>query len=175
MAIEDTVTVKTQHLSLCCLLMLIILSACGDSIEQDKLLNSVKKAEPGPALSKARWYRDEQLLRGETLYLTHCAKCHQADSSGTINWNIPDEQGRYPPPPLNGTAHTWHHSLDVLRRTVKRGGIPLGGWMPGFADQLDDQQIDDILAWIQSQWSDEVYKIWQTRNMHSMNDAMKTK
>ena len=37
------------------------------------------------------------------------------------------------------------------------------GTMHGFADKLDDQQIDAILAWIQSHWSEEVYTLWRDR------------
>ena len=71
---------------------------------------------------------------------------------------------KYPPPPLNGTAHTWHHPLNVLRRTVRKGGVSLGGSMPGFVDKLSNREIDTILAWIQSHWSDRIYRIWDKRN-----------
>ena len=36
--------------------------------------------------------------------------------------------------------------------------------MPGFGDKLNETQIDDILAWVQTHWSDEVYRIWYERN-----------
>ncbi|EGW54146.1 hypothetical protein TevJSym_ap00130 [endosymbiont of Tevnia jerichonana (vent Tica)] len=36
--------------------------------------------------------------------------------------------------------------------------------MPGFADKLNNQQIDDILAWVQTHWSDEIYRVWYERN-----------
>lgn len=36
--------------------------------------------------------------------------------------------------------------------------------MPPWADKLTDKEIDSILGWIQSRWSDEVYREWQTRN-----------
>ncbi|MCG7977353.1 MAG: hypothetical protein AB2669_12195 [Candidatus Thiodiazotropha endolucinida] len=32
--------------------------------------------------------------------------------------------------------------------------------MPGFADKLTAEQIDDILVWMQTHWSDEIYRIW---------------
>ncbi|MCU7905433.1 MAG: cytochrome c [Candidatus Thiodiazotropha sp. (ex Epidulcina cf. delphinae)] len=115
-----------------------------------------------------RWYGAGQIVRGNKFYLENCAECHRPDASGAANWKEPDEQGNYPPPPLNGTAHTWHHPLSVLRRTVRIGGVPLGGSMPGFADKLNEQQIDDIFAWVQSHWSDEIYTIWHKRNLQSL-------
>lgn len=114
-----------------------------------------------------RWYGAEQIERGNKFYQENCAECHKPDASGTANWREPDEKGSYPPPPLNGTAHTWHHPLPVLRRTVRIGGVPLGGTMPGFADKLNEQQIDDIFAWVQSHWSDEIYTIWHERNLQA--------
>ncbi|MCM8854683.1 MAG: cytochrome c [Candidatus Thiodiazotropha sp.] len=114
-----------------------------------------------------RWYGMDQVKRGGELYQETCASCHKPDASGTPNWQELDPQGNYPPPPLNGTAHTWHHPLSVLRRTVNIGGIPLGGTMPGFADKLNKQQIDDILAWVQSHWTDEIYTIWHERNLQA--------
>lgn len=116
-----------------------------------------------------RWYTAEQVQRGEPLYQTHCAGCHQPDASGTPNWKQPGPDGTYPPPPLNGSAHTWHHPLAQLRRTVQRGGVPLGGVMPGFQDKLEPHQIDDILAWIQSHWDDRIYGIWSQRDAQSRN------
>lgn len=116
-----------------------------------------------PVLSD-RWYNSAQVQRGRSLYQANCASCHKSDMSGTPDWRKADAQGKYPPPPLNGTAHTWHHSLATLRRTIMTGGVPLGGTMPGFADQLNQEQIDDILSWIQSHWSDEIYRRWEERN-----------
>ncbi len=66
--------------------------------------------------------------------------CHAADGSATVEWRTPDAAGNYPPPPLNGTAHTWHHPLEVLDSTIANGGIALGGVMPGFAAALDEEE-----------------------------------
>lgn len=113
---------------------------------------------------EGRWYSEEQVARGAPLYQTNCAGCHGPDAAATPDWRVMNEQGYYPPPPLNGTAHAWHHPMQVLRKTVQEGGIPLGGQMPSFGDQLNDEEIDDILAWIQSHWSDEIYQRWRGRN-----------
>ena len=114
-----------------------------------------------PAAASDRWYTPAQVSRGEPLYQAHCARCHKADASGTEDWRTPDAAGNYPPPPLDGSAHTWHHPLPVLRRTVKLGNARLGGTMPAFGHALDDDQIDAVIAWVQSNWSDEVYARWE--------------
>lgn len=117
--------------------------------------------------SNARWYNEAQVKRGNEIYQANCASCHKPDASGTTNWRQRDANGKYPPPPLNGTAHTWHHPLKILRRVVNKGGIPLGGMMPSFEGQLNAQEIDDVLAWVQSHWSDEIYALWSERDAES--------
>ncbi|MES9921821.1 MAG: hypothetical protein ABW161_16470 [Candidatus Thiodiazotropha sp.] len=39
--------------------------------------------------------------------------------------------------------------------------------MPGFGEKLKPQQIDEILAWVQSNWTDEIYAIWYERDQQA--------
>jgi len=110
-----------------------------------------------------RNFDPNQVTRGQTLFLENCAVCHGQNAEGTPDWRKPLENGRYPPPPLNGTAHAWHHSTDELKRFILNGGPPGEGRMPGWEGILKDQEIDDILVWIKSLWPEEVYQGWYTR------------
>ncbi len=112
------------------------------------------------AAGSQRWYSDAQVDRGAELFLENCASCHGRNAEATPNWKQTDANGNYPPPPLNGTAHAWHHDLELLRKTVREGGAKLGGQMPGFADRLSAAEIDSVIAYFQSQWPDEIYKRW---------------
>lgn len=112
-----------------------------------------------------RWYTSEQVQAGAALYAHNCASCHMANAEGASDWKARDPAGRFPPPPLNGTAHTWHHPLDLLRQVVRNGGAPVGGSMPAFGDKLSAQEIDAILAWVQSHWPDRIYAIWHERDL----------
>lgn len=140
--------------------LLFILTACSKP-GADGMSEQSEKTVVG------RWYKPGQVQEGHGLYQQHCSVCHKADASGTRDWKTKDANGNYPPPPLNGTAHTWHHPLFILRKTIREGGVPLGGVMPGFANQLNDSEIDAIIAWVQSNWSDEVYKNWQEIDLNS--------
>lgn len=110
-----------------------------------------------------RWYTAEQVKQGNALYDANCISCHHPRGSGTPDWRKPLADGSYPPPPLNGTAHTWHHSLQVLLNTLEEGGIPMGGKMPAFGKTLDDEQKLAVIAYLQSQWRDEIYSQWLQR------------
>ena len=141
---------------------LIGLAGCGN--QQDATAGIDKPAAPVQRPPIERWYSQAQVTRGDALFQENCASCHKPDASGTPNWRETNAEGKYPPPPLNGTAHAWHHPLSILRRTVRVGGVPLGGTMPGFGEKLNSGQVDDILAWVQSHWSDEIYRVWHERN-----------
>ncbi len=114
-------------------------------------------------MAGGRWYSAQQVAQGEGLYQTHCASCHGPEAASTPQWREVDENGKYPPPPLDGSAHTWHHPLNMLRQTIQQGGIPLGGQMPPFRDLFTNEEIDAVLAWIQSHWSNKIYNIWAER------------
>lgn len=118
---------------------------------------------PGLAAEDERWFNADQVAQGEKLFLENCAACHGNNAEATPNWKQTDANGNYPPPPLNGSAHAWHHDLEILRRTIRQGGKPLGGQMPAFEDRLNAGQIDAIIAFFQSKWPDEIYTRWAGR------------
>ncbi len=105
----------------------------------------------------------DQIARGKAVFQRNCAGCHGENAQGTADWRKPLDNGRYPPPPLNGTAHAWHHSTEELKRFILNGGPPGEGRMPGWEGVLRDQEIDDVLVWIKSLWPEEVYRGWYTR------------
>ena len=104
-----------------------------------------------------------QTLLGAKLYAMHCASCHGAALEGAENWQDNNEDGTYKPPPHDDSGHTWHHSDKVLFEYTKLGGEKLFedypdiiSAMPGFGDELSDDEIWSILAFIKSNWSDEM-------------------
>jgi mono/diheme cytochrome c family protein len=69
-----------------------------------------------------RWYDDKIVASRSQLFQHNCAVCHGANAQGTREWKKTDFSGRYPPPPLNGSAHAWHHSIPQLARSIKQDG-----------------------------------------------------
>ena len=122
------------------------------------LVSACTRAEPETV--PGRWYTAAQVEAGAPLYQAYCAVCHADDGSATDDWRTLDANGNYPPPPLNGTAHTWHHPLQMLDLTIVNGGAEYGGVMPGFGAALSVDDRLAIIAWFQSLWSDEIYARW---------------
>lgn len=127
------------------------------------LLGCSAESRSGPAVA-GRWYTVDQVERGKTQFLDHCAQCHGESGEGTVVWRKVDENGNYPPPPLNGSAHTWHHPMSILEGTIADGGITLGGVMPGFSSTLNRDDVRAIVAYFQTFWPDEIYTRWEEIN-----------
>jgi len=108
-----------------------------------------------------RWYTEPQVEQGQILFVSHCAACHGQRAEGTTEWRKTDADGNYPPPPLNGTAHAWHHPRSQLAQTIASGGVSIGGVMPGFAETLTAEEIQATIAYFQHFWSDSIYARWQ--------------
>ncbi len=102
----------------------------------------------------------ENVRRGKIIYNANCATCHGPNGESTPDWRNPGADGKYPPPPLNGSAHTWHHSTETLEKMIREGSPPGIGGMPAWDNKLTNQEIDDVIVWITSIWSDEIYNIW---------------
>ncbi|MCP3687474.1 MAG: thioredoxin fold domain-containing protein [Gammaproteobacteria bacterium] len=108
-----------------------------------------------------RWYNASQARQGAGIFEQQCARCHGNDGEASPGWE--QASGEAAAPPLNGSAHTWHHSPKQLRKTIQMGGIQLGGVMPSFGEKLADSEIDNVIAFFQSKWPDETYNAWATR------------
>ena len=117
------------------------------------------------ATTNTRGSNPEELAMGARVFQENCQKCHGIKASGIVpDWQKRLPDGSLPAPPLNGTAHAWHHNDKVLLRTVNDGGIPLGGTMPAFRDRLSQNEKIAVLAYIKSLWPDELYAAWRERN-----------
>jgi len=115
-------------------------------------------------------YQDvHQIARGQAVYTQHCLACHGTEGKGPPgDWRIRDADGRFPPPPLDDSAHAWHHPTAVLLDVIRAGSPGGQGNMPAWKDRLSEQQMQDVVAYIKSLWSDEVYQLWWKMERQSL-------
>lgn len=112
------------------------------------------------------------LAKGAQLYAENCASCHGVDLEGQPDWRAPGPDGIYPAPPHDETGHTWHHSDQLLFDYTKMGGAALmakkgieyNSGMPGFGDQLSDEEIRSVLAFIKSTWPERLRAVQAERS-----------
>ena len=115
-----------------------------------------------------RWYDTSRVESGAKVYASNCAVCHGARGEATADWRRRESDGSFPPPPLNGTAHTWHHPFGILARQIKFGAPGGGGKMPIFQGKLTDEEIINVIAWFQNLWPDDIYAQWWEIQQRSM-------
>ena len=141
--------IKTKpdaRLSLVTIVFSMTLLACSDSEDSGAIV---------------RWYTEAQINAGADTFRENCAECHGDRAQGLVkNWRTKDIDGFFPPPPLDGSAHAWHHSQSVLLQVIDNGGEVLGGKMPAFANVLSHSDKLAAIAYFQSFWSDEIFQQW---------------
>ena len=120
------------------------------------------KASTAPiSFKESRWYTQQQFELGKQVFTANCTQCHGSRGQGLVeDWKTPNPNGQFPAPPLNGTAHTWHHPMVVLMETINKGGIPLGGTMPAFKESLSEEEKLAVISFVQNLWDDETYNKW---------------
>ena len=108
-------------------------------------------ATPTPSVSPASSPRvespeasTEMLSTGAELYVANCQSCH-GDQRG---------RRRRGASPHNEEGHTWHHPDAQLKEWVLNGKPGLG-LMPRFKDRLKESEVDMILGFIKTWWTDE--------------------
>ena len=144
----------------------LLLTACSN---EDESTNSTAKQKSTETV-ESRWYGAENVARGGPIFAAHCAECHGNAAQGSSTWRQPGADGKFPPPPLNGTGHAWHHPFRALGSQIKFGTPGGGGSMVGFEQTLSDQDIVDVIAWFQDKWPDEIYASWFARDKQSRSD-----
>lgn len=118
-------------------------------------------SRPASAAALERINDPTTLQRGKNLYLQHCATCHGTQREGADHWRQRNPDGTRPPPPLDGSAHTWHHPYWQLKDMIQFGSGARGGVMPGFEDSLSEGEVEAVIAWLQSHWPAEILEAWQ--------------
>ena len=104
------------------------------------------------------------VLLGENIYNKNCLSCHGPKGQGLAqDWKVKDENGNYPAPPLNGTAHTWHHSPEQLLYTINKGGVEMGGQMPAFEKRLTEEEKKALIEYMYSLWPKEIQEKYDDR------------
>ena len=111
---------------------------------------------------------------GASLYATNCSVCHGAKLEGHPNWRVRNADDSLPAPPHDESGHTWHHDNAYLFNYTKYGGAAvmsrmgfddMRSGMPPFANQLDDDAIWAVLAFIRSTWPEDIQSIQAQRNV----------
>jgi cytochrome c553 len=110
-------------------------------ITHETMIHSVRRHAAG--ISPPHWTSAEQVVAGYCAYETHCVACHGAAGIARKPW----VSGLEPQPP---------YLLDATQRFtpaelfwIAKNGIKMTG-MPAWRDSLSDQEIWNIVAWLEA-------------------------
>lgn len=144
-----------RHATLFCVAgfaICLLLTGCGG--------DGGRSLETPAGATVKRVYDAELIEMGRTVYQRHCSGCHGRNAEGADNWQRRGPDGNWPPPPLNGSGHAWHHPTAVLTDIIRNGSPPGEGNMPAWKDKLSNDEIRAVIAWFQAQWPDPIYGAW---------------
>lgn len=145
-------------------LLCFVLVGCGNiNKAEPRIIVDIDKEQ----ITTGRWYSQQQADKGSIIFANHCAACHGQNAQATSNWKTPNADGHYPPPPLDGSAHAWHHPLSVLSQIILEGGGAYDGQMPAWKNTLSETEVYAAIASFQEYWSDETYEGWLTMEKQS--------
>lgn len=125
------------------------------------LLTSTAAQAVTPTLPPLPTLDSDEVVLGRQIYVEQCAACHGQNAEGQPNWKQPDSNGNMPAPPHDDSGHTWHHADGLLYEIIRDGfrdplkppDSPLT--MPAFGDKLNDAEIQAVIAYFKSLWSEE--------------------
>ena len=150
----------------------LVLAACTSGESSTAAAPASPENKPAPIDNTdrggiKRWYAFQHVSQGAKVFQENCATCHGKQAAGAANWRQMGSDGKYPPPPLNGTGHSWHHPLKMLYYTISNGSPGGQGNMPAWREKLSQEEIIAAIAWFQSRWPDEIYQAWAKREIAS--------
>ncbi|HEX7972230.1 MAG TPA: c-type cytochrome [Thiobacillus sp.] len=138
----------------------------------DKMPSAGMSRGGGSATPLERKLDPAQVARGKAVYEKACMECHGVGGRGQPgDWRIRDADGYYPSPPLDDSAHAWHHPTAVLLQVIRDGSPPGQGKMPAWKGKLSEKEMQDVVAYIKSLWSDEVYALWSKMEQQSLEPS----
>lgn len=168
---------KTLFILIGCLL---ILSACSETatppptIDMSQVRSLLPTTSPDDVQALAQLVDEETLQLGQAVYEQSCAACHGIDGEGQFPDTPmqPDDTGRFGAPPHNGDGHTWHHDDNLILQIINDGGMGTADAfypMPAFGDILSQEEIETVVAYIKTFWTEEQRMIQAERTIQVAN------
>ncbi len=89
--------------------------------------------------STAAWAQEGDITRGSQIYDANCAVCHGSEGQGRVGVNLSNDW-----PAIDPAAFT--------RAVIEQGvaGTPMTPWSQRYGGPLDDQEIEDVVAFVTS-------------------------
>ena len=117
-------------------------------------------------LPPSSFSREGRISEGKKSFQQHCSACHGENGIGQDPQNPAggwEAEGKRIAPSLSSEGHAWHHSPAMLFSYIKDGSIDDTSPMPSFGAVLKDTEIESIVFYVESLWSERIQKIHKER------------
>lgn len=89
----------------------------------------------------------DPVMQGREVFLRVCAECHGQNGEGYAN--------ELSAPALDVSEHAWHHPDQQIYDWIVNGKLGLGREMPALGDQLTEEEIEAVIAYLHTLWTPE--------------------
>jgi mono/diheme cytochrome c family protein len=95
----------------------------------------------------------DPVIQGREVFTRVCAECHGDNGEGYAN--------ELQSPALNHTEHAYHHPDQQIHDWIVNGKLGLGRQMPPLGEQLTDDEVHAVIAYLHTLWTPEQLEIQQ--------------
>ena len=96
----------------------------------------------------------DQTEMGHTVYLQTCAVCHGMEAEGYAN--------DLAAPALDASEHAPEHPDQQVHDWIVNGKLGIGRQMPEYGDQLTDEEVHSIIAYLHTLWAADQLEVQQS-------------
>ena len=96
---------------------------------------------------------DPEVELGQEAFMQVCAQCHGENAQGHAN--------DLDAPALDSTEHAIEHPDQQIHDWIVNGKLGLGRQMPPYGDQLTDDDVHAVLAYLHTLWTPEQLAVQQ--------------
>lgn len=101
---------------------------------------------------------------GASVYAARCAICHGERLQGQLGWRDGLRAEHPPAPALDADGFAWHNPDRALVGIIRHGVAAHG--MPAFAEELSEDDIWAVVAFMKSAWPAETRQRHDRLNAH---------
>lgn len=95
----------------------------------------------------------DPVILGRQVFVRVCSVCHGENAEGYAN--------ALNAPALDETEHAYEHPDPVIHDWIVNGKLGLGRQMPALGEQLTDEEVHAVIAYLHTLWTEEQLTIQQ--------------
>ena len=95
----------------------------------------------------------DPIVEGRQVFSQVCAQCHGENAEGYAN--------ELQAPALNQSEHAYEHPDQQIHDWIVNGKLGLGWQMPPFGEQMTDDEVHAVIAYLHTLWTASQLEIQQ--------------